>query len=106
MRARSNARRLSGGASGFGRAAGAQLAAEGARVAIADIDVEGGRESVQLVEEGAAIADVDRAGGLTFHGPLTVTYSGAAGLTAPVLRQNLLRYRLLCLHSSSSRPAI
>jgi hypothetical protein len=35
------------------------------------------------------VADVSRAGRLTFHGPVEVRYQGVAGLTGPVLRQNL-----------------
>jgi NAD(P)-dependent dehydrogenase (short-subunit alcohol dehydrogenase family) len=45
---------VTGGASGIGRATARLLAADGARVVVADVDAEGGRETV---------AQIDRAGG-------------------------------------------
>ena len=42
---------ITGGSSGFGRATAVRLASEGADIAVADIDVEGGEETRRLVEE-------------------------------------------------------
>ncbi|MBT2679486.1 SDR family oxidoreductase [Bacillus sp. ISL-35] len=42
---------ITGGASGIGRAAAMVFAREGAKVAIADLNVEGGRETVKLIEQ-------------------------------------------------------
>jgi NAD(P)-dependent dehydrogenase (short-subunit alcohol dehydrogenase family) len=57
---------VTGGASGIGRAAAIALAREGANVALADVDAEGGAETVRAVEAagGAALfvsTDVSRA---------------------------------------------
>jgi NAD(P)-dependent dehydrogenase (short-subunit alcohol dehydrogenase family) len=41
---------VTGGASGIGRATALRFAGEGAKVVIADIDVEGGAESVQMIK--------------------------------------------------------
>ena len=41
---------VTGGASGIGRAASLRFAGEGARVAVSDIDAEGSRETVALIE--------------------------------------------------------
>jgi NAD(P)-dependent dehydrogenase (short-subunit alcohol dehydrogenase family) len=45
---------VTGGASGLGRATAVAFASQGARVAVADIDVEGGHETVSLVEAAGA----------------------------------------------------
>lgn len=42
---------ITGGASGIGRAAAMVFAREGAKVAIADLNAEGGRETVKLIEQ-------------------------------------------------------
>lgn len=42
---------VTGGASGFGRAIALRLASEGAALAVADINAEGGRESCLLIEQ-------------------------------------------------------
>jgi 3-oxoacyl-[acyl-carrier protein] reductase len=49
---------VTGAASGIGRACARALAAEGARVVVADLDVEGGAETVRLVEEGGGLAQL------------------------------------------------
>ena len=56
---------VTGGGSGIGRAASLAYASEGARVVVADVNVEGGEETVQLIKEagGEAIlvhADVSK----------------------------------------------
>ena len=50
---------VSGGASGIGRATCLRLAQEGARVAVADIDREGGREVVTAIGEAAFFHPLD-----------------------------------------------
>ncbi|MFQ5879388.1 MAG: SDR family oxidoreductase [Dehalococcoidia bacterium] len=57
---------ITGGSSGIGRASSLAFAREGAKVIVADVDVEGGEETVRLIEDasGEAIfvkADVSRA---------------------------------------------
>jgi len=42
---------ITGGASGIGRAAALRFAAEGAKLVIADVNGEGGRETAQLIEQ-------------------------------------------------------
>src|SRR5262245_4502469 len=82
---------ITGGASGQGRAAAVLFATHGARIAVADIDLEGGRETVTLVEraggEGLAVrADVSRradndamvAATVERFGRLDVLYNNAA----------------------------
>jgi len=53
---------VTGAGSGIGRASALRFAEEGANVVVADIDVEGGRETVQLIEDAggdAAFVEVD-----------------------------------------------
>src|SRR5258708_34046567 len=57
---------VTGGSSGIGRAAALLFAREGAKVVVADVEVEGGQETVRLIREGAgealfAKADVSQA---------------------------------------------
>lgn len=59
---------VTGGGSGIGRAAGLAFAREGARVVIADLSVEGGEQTVRLVEE---------AGGAAVFVPTDVTNAAA-----------------------------
>lgn len=50
---------VTGGASGLGRAAAQLFARDGARVVVADLDIDGARETVRLIEEaGGAAAEV------------------------------------------------
>ena len=85
---------LTGGAKGIGRAAAVLFAAEGARVAIADIDEEGGAETAALanaeggeavfltadVTQGDAVAAAVGAAAERFGG-LDVLYNNAGGAT-------------------------
>lgn len=85
---------LTGGAKGIGRAAAVLFAAEGARVAIADIDEEGGAETAALanaeageavflaadVTQGKAVATAIGAAAERFGG-LDVLYNNAGGAT-------------------------
>ena len=85
---------LTGGAKGIGRAAAVLFAAEGARVAIADIDEEGGAETAALanaeageavfltadVTQGQAVAAAVGAAAERFGG-LDVLYNNAGGAT-------------------------
>ena len=85
---------LTGGAKGIGRAAAVLFAAEGARVAIADIDEEGGGETAALanaeageavflaadVTQGNAVAAAIGAAAERFGG-LDVLYNNAGGAT-------------------------
>ena len=85
---------LTGGAKGIGRAAAVLFAAEGARVAIADIDEEGGAETAALanaeageavflaadVTQGQAVAAAVGAAAQRFGG-LDVLYNNAGGAT-------------------------
>jgi NAD(P)-dependent dehydrogenase (short-subunit alcohol dehydrogenase family) len=51
---------VTGAASGIGRATSMRFAAHGARVAIADVDVAGGEETVQLIEAAGGEATFHR----------------------------------------------
>jgi NAD(P)-dependent dehydrogenase (short-subunit alcohol dehydrogenase family) len=52
---------VTGAASGIGRATALAFAGEGAEVVVADIDAEGGRETVKLIEEASGEATFVRA---------------------------------------------
>ncbi|MEC5186565.1 NAD(P)-dependent dehydrogenase (short-subunit alcohol dehydrogenase family) [Geobacillus thermodenitrificans] len=51
MRLNGKAAIVTGGASGIGRATAVRFAAEGAKVAVSDIDEAGGEETVRLIRE-------------------------------------------------------
>ena len=51
MRLRDKVAIITGGASGFGRASAVRFAEEGAKVVVADLDEEWGKQSVSLVEQ-------------------------------------------------------
>ncbi len=51
MRLENKAAIVTGGAAGIGRAICERFAEEGARVAVADVDVEGGQETLRLIQE-------------------------------------------------------
>ena len=59
MRLAGKAALVTGGASGIGRAAALLFAAEGARVAIADIDTEGGRELARELGDAGLFVETD-----------------------------------------------
>jgi NAD(P)-dependent dehydrogenase (short-subunit alcohol dehydrogenase family) len=82
---------ITGAAKGIGRAAALRFAAEGARVAIADIDVEGGEETARFAGEGAIFVETDvrepdqvQAGldaAAEAFGGLDILYNNAGGST-------------------------
>ena len=47
---------VTGGASGLGRAAAQLFARDGARVVVGDLDIDGARETVRLIEEAGGVA--------------------------------------------------
>lgn len=51
---------VTGGASGIGRAAALQLASQGARIVIADLDAEGGEETVRVIAQHGGAASFRR----------------------------------------------
>ncbi|GAD15040.1 short-chain dehydrogenase/reductase SDR [Geobacillus kaustophilus GBlys] len=54
MRLKGKAAIVTGGASGIGRATAIRFAEEGAKVAVSDINEEGGEETVRLIREKGA----------------------------------------------------
>lgn len=82
---------VTGGSSGIGRAAAQLFAREGAKVVIADINVEGGEETLQTIREGGGEAqffrtDISKAADvealineiIDIHGRLDCAYNNAA----------------------------
>ena len=57
MRLEKKAAIVTGGSAGIGRAICERFAEEGARVAIADVDVDGGRETVRLIRQAGGEAE-------------------------------------------------
>lgn len=57
MRLENKAAIVTGGSAGIGRAICERFAEEGARVAIADVDVDGGRETVRLIRQAGGEAE-------------------------------------------------
>ena len=47
---------VTGGSSGIGRASALEFAKEGAKVVVADVDVEGGEETVRMITEASGEA--------------------------------------------------
>lgn len=82
---------ITGAAKGIGRAAALRFAAEGAHVAIADIDVEGGEETARFAGKGAIFVETDvrepdqvQAGldaAAEAFGGLDILYNNAGGST-------------------------
>jgi 2-hydroxycyclohexanecarboxyl-CoA dehydrogenase len=74
---------VTGAASGIGRAIATALAAEGARVAVLDLDEAGGRETVALIERGggrASVHRVDVTDVATVDATIDAVAAGAGGL--------------------------
>ena len=86
---------VTGGAGGIGRATASLLVAEGARVVIADVDVEGGEAAAGQLGEAATfkptdVADADQVQALVDHavdrfGGLDIMFNNA-GIGAPLTR--------------------
>ena len=81
---------VTGGSSGIGRASARVFAREGARVMVADVAVEGGQESVRLIQE---------AGGEATFMPVDVTQAtDVAALLAKIIA---VYGRLDCAHNNA-----
>lgn len=81
---------VTGGSSGIGRATALLFAREGAKVVVADVEVEGGQETVRLINEGAGEALFVKA-----------DVSQAAEVEA-LIQQTIATYgRLDCAHNNA-----
>ena len=71
---------VTGGASGIGRASAAMLAREGARVAIADIDLDGARAAAEAIGEAAVAVHHDVTDEDSWRAALQVSEAALGGL--------------------------
>ena len=81
---------VTGGSSGIGRAAARAFAREGARVMVADVAVQGGQETVHLIQ--------DAGGEATF---MQVDVTRAADITALIAHTMAIYGRLDCAHNNA-----
>src|SRR5262249_50885941 len=80
---------VTGGSSGIGRASARTFAREGARVMVADVAMQGGQETVHLIQEAGGEA--------TF---MQVDVTRAADITALMAHTMALYGRLDCAHNN------
>lgn len=84
---------ITGGASGIGRACAILFAREGARVVVADIDAEGGEETVRLIGEGRArFVATDVTVARDAERLVTETFRAFGAVHAAVFTAGIIRY--------------